>query len=129
MTRGLPSTRAVTKVGKVFALASAARTSTKATVACLSASGRAASVGSMAAAPRALRWPMAFWDSVPQYVRGRLDLPYQPVRPKVRKKTHGLRTLCLAGSASCDLCLFCAKPRVRLESPAPDRSPRRSTHG
>ncbi len=61
MTRGLPWISPCTNCGKVFWLTTPPSTSTKAMVAFLSESGRAAKTGSMAPAPRSFSLATARW--------------------------------------------------------------------
>src|SRR5262249_33735738 len=90
ITRGLPSMRPRTKVGKDFGLAIALITSTKATVAFLSASGSAANIGSSAAGPPSFSFAMAFcvaglWGSLEDLIsvmsRSARRLVKKPIQP------------------------------------------------
>ena len=92
-----PEPAPATYFGKVLGVASVASTSTNATVACLSASGSAAMMASIAPGPASLSLAMAFCVSGAHQIRGRLDLLDQPVGTQVGEKTHSAVLMLLYG--------------------------------
>ncbi len=93
ITRALPSTSPRTNCGKVFWLTRPASTSTKATVAVLLASGRAAKMGSIAPGPRSLSLAMAFFRAgLSASVDDRISVISRSARKFVKKLIQPLRS-------------------------------------
>ena len=88
ITRGLPSTRPRTNCGKDFGLTMALSTSTKATVAFLSASGKRGENGLERGRPQILQLRNGFLRRRALRIRGGPDLRDEPVGAQVGEKAH-----------------------------------------